>query len=468
MGWESRAAGQRNYWPLLGAIVIAGFAFRLAGAQGGLWLDEAWSAELAREAGTPLGVFLNINHDNNHHLNSLWLQLVGFGAAPPLARALSIVTSTAAILVAAAIGRRRGDPIGLITAALFALSPMLVTLGSEARGYAPMSLALTIAVLLTDRWLMGQSQRRPATALALCFFLGAFSQLTMFFGFCAVAGWAAFALWKERGFRAALIEMLRLFGPAALSLAAVVAIILGAAHAAGTGFQFGRYEPFGLMLFLHALIEMLGYSFGLPFVSVWWLVVPPALVLLARGEGVARMGLYRLAIIAFPLLLALLQAGNVEHPRYYLVASMMLLLMVAEMVGLALTRGRWRRWTGAAALAVILAGSIWQDIDLAINRRGDPGGAVRALAARAPGGARVLLDRSTGYAMLEAAAAHARYPLAIVETPCPAERFLFVDRFKGEHFPAAITRCGATYRPIAQAYARGLSGTHWTLYERAR
>ena len=37
--------------------------------------------------------------------------------------------------------------------------------------------------------------------------------------------------------------------------------------------------------------------------------------------------------------------------------------------------------------------------------------------------------------------------------------------FKGEQMPAASIRCGKRYTPIARAYARGLSGTHWTLYE---
>src|SRR3954471_19649405 len=99
--------GDRQYWWLLGAFILLGLALRVARAQGALWLDEGWWSKQAHDAGTPLGVFLNINHDNNHHLNSLWMQLVGFDAPPLLARALSIVTGTAAILVAALIGARR-------------------------------------------------------------------------------------------------------------------------------------------------------------------------------------------------------------------------------------------------------------------------------------------------------------------------------------------------------------------------
>ena len=81
-----------------------------------------------------------------------------------------------------------------------------------------------------------------------------------------------------------------------------------------------------------------------------------------------------------------------------------------------------------------------------------------------------LLDRSTGLAMLKAAAAHYRYPLTLidpgVDSGCKAARFLFADRFKGEDFEPRIVRCGSTFLPVASARSRGLSGTHWTLYER--
>lgn len=456
----------RRFWWTLGAIVALGLALRIAGAQGALWLDEAWSAVLAHRAGTPIGIFLNINHDNNHHLNSLWMQAMGFGASPMLLRALSIATGTAAILVAGLIGARRSPMLGLITASLFAVSPILVTLGSEARGYAPMALAFVTAILLADRWLAGDAERNPRTALALCFFLGALAQLTLFFGFCALAGWVFFALWSRSGFKTAVIESLKLLLPSALALAAVAGIVLGAAAASETGFQFGRYDPFDWLQYLHGIVRMLGYALGLPVISVWWLAFVPILVVLAKSAGVSRLALHRLAIIGFPVMLAVLQSGNVAHPRYYLVAGLVLLLLVAEMIWLGWRAGGWKRWAALSAFVLIVAGSLLQDLDLVRNQRGDPGAALKALAARAPGGATVILDRSTGLAMLQTAAAHDGYRLRILENqPCGPARFLFIDRFKGEDMPGASIRCGKLYTPIARAYSRGLSGTHWTLYE---
>ena len=48
----------------------------------------------AAEARDPVGVFLRINHDNNHHLYSLWLQAIGPAALPMLARAPAILAGS--------------------------------------------------------------------------------------------------------------------------------------------------------------------------------------------------------------------------------------------------------------------------------------------------------------------------------------------------------------------------------------
>ena len=100
----------------LGIILCLAFALRIAAAQGGLWTDEAWSMVYAQDAGGPLGVVTRINHDNNHHINTIWLQLTGMGAPSPVMRGLSIISGTASIWIAAMIGARRDGWTAVATA----------------------------------------------------------------------------------------------------------------------------------------------------------------------------------------------------------------------------------------------------------------------------------------------------------------------------------------------------------------
>ena len=137
------------WWAFVAAITAAGLAIRiLAAAQGGLWTDEAWSMLNAQRAGNTVGVFLRINHDNNHHLNSLWLQAIGIHAPPLLARTPAIIAGTLTIPAAALLFGRRTAAGAIAAAALFAISPIMVTYGSEARGYAPMMLAVLLMIWL--------------------------------------------------------------------------------------------------------------------------------------------------------------------------------------------------------------------------------------------------------------------------------------------------------------------------------
>src|SRR3569833_4778711 len=104
---DAAARRDRPSWAAVAAITLAGLLLRIVAAHGGLWTDEAWSVIYAAEAGDPIGVFLRINHDNNHHLYSLWLQAIGPAASPLLARAPAILASSLGIIVAARhVGRR--------------------------------------------------------------------------------------------------------------------------------------------------------------------------------------------------------------------------------------------------------------------------------------------------------------------------------------------------------------------------
>lgn len=458
----STRSNDRWLWPALCLIAALAAALRIAAAQGGLWLDEAWSAVFARDVGSAAGVFLHINHDNNHHLNTLWLQLVGFDAAPVLQRGMSIASGTAAVLVAGAIGARRSLATALVIAWLFALSPILVTYGSEARGYAPMVLALLGAFWLIDRWL--DDRRRPplSVALAVVFLLGLLAQLTMVFGTAALAGWVLLRLWREAGFGPAARESLRLLGLPLAVAVVTVAAVLWLLPGAGD-FQVGAFTPFRLRDLVAGYDDMVGYTSGALHVPGWLLVAALIIPELVREPSLrSRRWFYLLAIVAVPVGMAVVQLGNTGMPRYHLLSAVALLLVAGELVGLALVRSHVSR-----NLALVLLGlftlpaldAAWRLID---NQRSDPGRAVAFVQQAASGGATIAVERDRATAVIEAAAAAHRYPFRF--DPCGT--WLFVDRDGRDPFPPAPVRCGRRYHPVAYGYPTGLSGTYWKLYRR--
>lgn len=449
---------ERRCWWIVAAIVALGLALRLAAAQGGLWLDEAWSAVMAQEAGTPLGIFMRINHDNNHHLNSLWLQWVGLDAPPMLQRALSIASGTAAIVVAARIGHRRNAATAILCAAFFALSPLLVTYGSEVRGYAPMLFAFLLSFELVDRWLSDRSQPPPALALAIAALLGLLAQLTMAFGLVAIGLWTA---WCLRARAAVLFAGLaRLWGLATIAAAISLALVFVPAWRAG-GMAFGAAEPFSLTRWSAGLFQAFDYGLGGGYVSAAIVVLAGLLLGVPRGRLAA--GGYA-ALLAAPTLVVLAQVPNAGVARLYLTAAAALLLLLALQLGNAYAQGK-RVLPTLFAMATLMAMGLSTAI-VVRDHRADPGAAIATLASRAPGGADIALDRPRSDAILKAAAATARYRLTLRQA-CPAARFLFIERDGDEPFSSAPAHCSRRYREIAGDTVEGLSGTQWKLYERS-
>ncbi|MCZ4340408.1 hypothetical protein O4H52_02230 [Sphingomonadaceae bacterium G21617-S1] len=448
-------------WAILAIAATIGLVLRIAAAQGDYWLDEAWSAVFAREAATPGDVFFAINHDNNHFLNTLWLQLVGWGSPPILGRALSIACGTASIVVAGLIGARRGLRGAAFAALLFAVAPILVTYGSEARGYAPMLLALLCAIRIVDRELFGAPVAHAPVLIGIAALIGMLAHVSMLFGVAALTGWVAIEQGRRTRPRAAALATLRLMGRAVAAVIAVLLVVAAGAVASPDGFRMGSIAPFSWPAFVDALDHMVGWTIGWPplLIGPWLLLFLFMPFLLRRAPLLReRIGFHLLAILGLPLLVALLEADNSAFPRYYLLSAVALLLLVAEM---AAVRGRAAR----LLFAWIMIGSLTLDIGLVANRRGDPGAAIDAISLAAPGGGSVMVEAARDSAVLEAAAAQRAYPLTVTDS-CADTRFIFLAGNGTAPFPLAALRCGAAFQPIAGSDIYGLSGQAWQLYER--
>lgn len=461
----------RPIWALFGIIVLGGLVLRMMAATGGLWIDEAWSAVFAHEASPFLGVFSSIHHDNNHHLNTLWLQLVGVSAPPIVMRGLSIIAGTASICVAAWIGLRRGAVTALVSAILFAVTPIFVLYGSEARGYAPMMLAVLLAITMIDDWLQDPRSAPPADRLAIIAGIGTVAHLMMAPALALLGGWVWRVRLPKQGFVGATRDTVRLIAPAAIVSGAILITVIGSAYTVAGGMTVGSYTPFSGALFVHAMGELAGLTTGIGgfgAVSSFAPVLAALVIMLVILPGPAPLGhrawLYMLLIFAMPLVVLLIQPGNTQFSRYYLLVALGLLLFVGERVGAILTVPGWRRWLGTGILLAWTLGSLFQCAQLIENQRGHVERAVATMAAQMPLSGQVAIDNPRARAVLQVAAAQQGYTLSILTRPCVRADYWFVERERGDIAVAHAARCGDDWRLIAQADAIGPSGQSWSLY----
>ena len=461
--------GRLWWWAAVCAIALAGLALRIVAARGGLWTDEAWSVIYAAQARDPLGVFLRINHDNNHHLYSLWLQAIGPGAPPLLARAPAIAAGTACVIVAALFAGRRSEVAGLAAALFFAVSPMLVVLGSEARGYAMMLAAALLLLLLVGDAVDGRPVRGAGGWLAALAVLGMFSHMTMAAPVAIAAIWFYLERRTEVGPRTALSATLRLMGPALLATAAVVVFVLTAGVLSPTGMRLGGYEPFSAPHFAIALNDLTLWSVGLG--SAWRWIVPILVGGIALAIGVlqpkwlgSRARLYALLILAVPLGAGLVHAGNTNFARYYLTSAVGLLLLTADAVARGFATRPVFRAAALVLAGVILGLGLYRDSLIVSVGRGRPAAPVADMAALSPGGARIGFRQPRLKGVIAVAAEEAGYAARFAGGCDRADFLLAVQLRWSPPLPRTTTRCEVQMDAIDLSTTIPITGDSWVLY----
>lgn len=461
-----------GWWAAVGAIALAALALRIVAAHGGLWTDEAWSVIYAAEARDWVGVFLRINHDNNHHLYSLWLQAVGVDASPLLEREPAILAGALAVFPAAIFAGKRSRAAGLIAALLFAVTPTLVVFGSEARGYSMMLLAALVLLVLVDDAVAGRDVRGGRWWLGLVALLGMLSHMTM----AAPVGIAALWFYLERRRRAgperALRDSLRLMGPAVVATAAVPVFVAVAAALSPSGMRIGGYAPFALGHYTAALDDLALWSAG--FSSPWPWLVPVLLGTLALVVALrppewlgARARLYALLIVTVPVGLAVARAGNSEFARYYLASALGLLLLMAEWLGRGLAAKPSVRVAAVAVVAALLAAGAYRDSLLISADRGHPAAPVADMAALQPAGARIAFVGPRLKGIVAVAAERSGYAARFAGGCAPAD-FLLAAQSRWAPTPPTVVRCGVAMKAIDSSVTIPLTGDSWVLYRAKR
>lgn len=470
---------------IIAALAVFGLLLRVAAAGGDLWLDEIYTLVLLEEADTPLAVFTSVLHDNNHHLNSLYLYFAGDVSSVRVLRALSIALGLASVPVAAWALRPYGRSAMLIAAGLVALSYPMVHYGSEARGYAGLLLCILLAFGFAGRNLASVDPRTHRLALAAAIAAGTLFHLTMLFTALCIGLWVLWERWQRTGWQArrAIVEAQSFLMPAVLAgLSTLLLLFLPLFLGSATSISMGGVTPFSWEGFARGYGNILRLTVGFRKLGpdgIFLILVLFAVVLSRRFLAPRYRPLHSLTLISMvlvPLVMALSGLPNLNMGRYFLFAAVVLVFWLAVVCSQFAASGRPGR-TGATLLLVTLCGfSLWQTANLVSLRRGQYTAALETMAASGP--ARVGVSHSRRIEVIAGFFRDRRKALRALTLVGPEERRCddptdwYVVEVRSHRPPhprriqAGPSTCKRTYELVKIFPAFGLSGQDWAIYAR--
>ena len=342
----------RRFWLVVLLTVLLAAALRWPALSTDFWLDEIWSLGFAQhEAVTSVrGIFTHpdLNHDNNHLLNTVWLYWVGNPEGWMAYRMLTFVCGLLAVLVAMLIGRRRSPLNGTISGVLFAFSFMMVVYSTEARGYGPVILWALCGFLVLEQYLKRPSMP-TAGAFWCCAVLGFLSHFAFVHFYLGALHWSTHRLVHDNTSwwgRARLWAWLHV-----TPLLFVVTLYVGRIRS----MQIGGGDP---APWSRVVDEALAWTTGYPVaaipVVIGLVLVAAAVIWDARSlerEGSDEWLLYLGVIVLAPALTLLLLSPSVLYARYFILPLTFLLLVLARILERVATGSR--RGAVVAALSVM-------------------------------------------------------------------------------------------------------------------
>lgn len=346
---------------LIRFAIALGVLLRLISLRGELWLDEAWSVLLVQRARSASEVFTNIRHDNNHLLNSLWLWTLGPQAPEWLMRLPAALFAAAMLILVAQCAKRVAPGFqGALWCLLVAVSYPLVLLGSEARGYSLMLLCAVAGFQLVPH-LRG---RAPSSKTALLF------AIVSVVGFLAHA---SFLLFLAPALLWLVLERQRNAAPL-LDASTGIAVGLTAASTALSWWLLYRGSEIGggpIAPYLQVALSAVSVALGGAELSAFapeesaiaaavgaFALVASAVELVAwRREGDSVAGLV-LLLVAAPVVAVVVVEPSFIVVRYFAVALIFLLLLVARFLGRLVRQGVVGKLVATALVALSAYGNI--------------------------------------------------------------------------------------------------------------
>lgn len=332
----------RPPWLAMSCLVVLAAVLRVRALFTDFWFDEITSyEEFARRAHSVVDIFLSpaFKHDNNQHLNTLLLYVLGEHKSWEIYRLPAFAAGLVTVAVATWIGSRQNRTVGWIFGIFVASSFLMVVYTTEARGYAWLLLFGLLMFQALGRYLEAPSLRR-AIPFWIWTALGLTAHSTVLHVYLGALLWSGYRL---RG-RAA--EFLRLHTVPALLGAAWAAFVLwGSRVGGGPPWQWKDIAD-------QSLAWTLGYPLSwipgaLAATAAAALVIWDARSLWREGSD---EGLFTVGVILGPPVFIAALAPPWLFPRYFLISLLFLLLVLARSLG---RLWQWPRWGLPSAVALV-------------------------------------------------------------------------------------------------------------------
>ena len=461
-------------WRLAAIPVFAGaLAIRLPGLSTDLWLDELWSLQGVREAGSWSDLLLGTRIDNNHHLNSLYLYLVGPDASPVVLRLLAFLSGIATVATAWAIGARESRVAAAVAAALFGSSYLMVFYASEARGYATV-VWLTLAAWYCIQRYADTPRIAWAAGFAVCSIAGVMAHQTYMMFFVGAYVWFDAHQSSQRSLRMTTASAQRLFlVPTALIVVFYVVALRGQETGGGPP---DRYVTAAAQT-LSAVSGGPQAGVGLWIAGALVAIVFASSIWNARRRGDDRWLLYVASGIVIPTIVTIVRQPPTLPPRYLIVPASVLLLGASIWISRRIAQGGAAAAGAIVLLAAHVAGGVFQSTGEAASR-GHYRDALEQIVASSTGSpitiasSDVYAGHDTRTSMVVAhyvrmlpGGERVRYVVAD-EYPSNGVEWMIVESLGEPPRPTVLDPTGRTYSLTKTYPAGNLSGTTWYVYRR--
>jgi hypothetical protein len=352
---------------VMAAIGLLAVGSRLPGLFTDFWVDEVWSLRdvLALKAWTD--IFLTLRIDNNHHLNSAWLFLLGSGQHVAWYRFLAFVSGLGSVVLAWRIGARDGPLNGALTALMFAWSFLLAYYSSEARGYAP-AVCFTLLALLSLLRYCDTQRSSDAERFWGFSVLAMMAHASFVFAFIGMLLWTGTHAERMTGsIRKATHITLRAFVVPGLAIGVFYLVSLrGMAIGGGPVYSLPEVSTQTLSL-------MVGGPIDTP--TAWIAAATSvaafvAAVLWLKARQDDRWILYVASCFVVPVLFIILTKPRVLMPRYLLIPVALGLLPISQWVTFLLSRQGVSRALAIGLLAIYGTGNTIHFVKFASTGRG--------------------------------------------------------------------------------------------------